>query len=148
MFANFWKAVPGCSWVISLSGGIVLNNNCRYKFSLVLFNSFFIFFYYSYEQHLQIFERLHPALMSFHLFYLIFFFIFSIIATKHICIYKFLKGCTQPFSSYIAYNIPITNKSTLARVGWVIVMGIDGLWSSQWWYAHFLLHLNNFGSMG
>ena len=58
------KVSKGCTqWFQSYNNfsGKRLNNDSRYEFSFIFSNSFFNLLYYSYEMHLQIFERLHPA---------------------------------------------------------------------------------------
>ena len=93
-----------------------MNNCCKGEFSSNSLNSFFILLYYSYETHLQILERLCPAVVeicfiwedmrgtiaarvSFHPFFLIHFLFCSIIAMKRI--YKFSKSCTQQLWRYV-----------------------------------------------
>ena len=107
---------------ISSSWAIVcfFYNHCRYEFSTVSLNSFFVMFYYSYEMCVRILGRLRPVVpklwkfqqemgciisagTNFQPFLLILFSLCFIIATK--CVYKFSEGCAQSFRSYGSFSM-------------------------------------------
>ena len=115
MCANFWKAASISSWVTGVLVGNGLINDCRYKFSLDFFNSFFNF---ALLQLWNTCTNLRKAAHNcywitgilagngliidcrygFLLNFLILFLFCSITATKYVC--KILKGCVHWFLSY------------------------------------------------